>query len=128
MKCIFLQNNSAPECTICEAGYYCDTNTTSQLTMELTKFCPAGTHCDPGRTEPPDLLYDACPAGFYCPRGDQVCMDILLLISNFDYQKHFCSFPILNHVLLARTAIKQVLRPCITAPIALKENTVMFPI
>ena len=67
-----VQDTGAAECTTCEAGYYCDSATTSRDDMLANKICPAGMTCDYGRSTAPDLQNDACITGHYCLSGDRV--------------------------------------------------------
>jgi hypothetical protein len=36
---------------------------------DLAGMCFNGTYCAAGMTRAPDILRDACPAGYYCPAG-----------------------------------------------------------
>ena len=63
---------------MCEAGHYCGSNTTDTSLMstaggdwwsadDAAGRCFNGTYCAAGMTRAPDLLRDACAAGYYCP-------------------------------------------------------------
>ena len=67
-------------CTICPRGHYCGSLTTTSSSIssgggswakagDPSGICFNGTYCSQGMTRAPDLLRDACPAGFYCPAG-----------------------------------------------------------
>ena len=72
INCSF-QDSGAAECTTCEAGFYCDSTTTSRDDMYNNKICPAGMFCNYSRIIAPDLENDYCPMGYYCLSGDRVC-------------------------------------------------------
>ena len=73
-------------CTICPRGTYCSSNTTANSTLvtgggswsnsgDLSGRCFNGTICStPGMSRVPDLLRDACPAGYYCPTAIQYAL------------------------------------------------------
>lgn len=75
-------NTSATECTVCSAGYICKGRNTSPRPAE--GLCSVGYYCKDGRvaTPCPEGTYgnttgaasessgcDACPPGYFCPRG-----------------------------------------------------------
>ena len=66
----YFSDGNAIHCTICSAGYYCDNRITHRTDMHRNKICPAGMTCKEGRTNPPNLLADACIVGHYCLDGD----------------------------------------------------------
>ena len=68
----YYSSSGAFNCTICKPGFYCESNTTSYVTMVNTFVCPAGMHCPAGLNRKPDLVTHACPKGQYCVRGDEV--------------------------------------------------------
>lgn len=65
-------------CSLCEAGCFCNSVTTSDTNMRanivswaspgaLYGKCYNGTYCPPGSDSEPALETDACPRGYYCP-------------------------------------------------------------
>uniref|UniRef100_K3WJP5 Tyrosine-protein kinase ephrin type A/B receptor-like domain-containing protein n=1 Tax=Globisporangium ultimum (strain ATCC 200006 / CBS 805.95 / DAOM BR144) TaxID=431595 RepID=K3WJP5_GLOUD len=68
----------AKSCSVCEAGYFCNSKTTSLMNMKADTMswltpgslygkCYNGTYCPPGSDSEPALETDACPKGYYCP-------------------------------------------------------------
>ena len=57
-------------CTTCDPGRYCNSNTTSETLMNTEKICPAGVECPGGVAVQPDLVQNECRSGYYCPQGD----------------------------------------------------------
>ena len=70
--------------TTCPAGTYCSSTTTTSTAIvtdggtwdnaaDASGVCFNGTLCaTAGRTDPPDLTDEPCPAGYYCPSGSSV--------------------------------------------------------
>ncbi|KAE9138231.1 hypothetical protein PF007_g1495 [Phytophthora fragariae] len=67
-------------CSTCEAGYFCNSDTTSAANMRsnavgwaapgaLYGTCYNGSYCPPGSDSEPALETDACPPGYFCPTG-----------------------------------------------------------
>jgi hypothetical protein len=77
----YYSDTRSGSCAVCPRGTYCSSNTTSDTALvtgggswsnygDLSGVCFNGTICDtPGMARVPDLLRDACPAGYYCPAG-----------------------------------------------------------
>ena len=62
------QPEKSEKCEDCQAGYYCDSPTTSRKDMEK-KECPAGLFCNTTQAQMPDLTQNACKTGHYCERA-----------------------------------------------------------
>jgi hypothetical protein len=60
---------SASACSICPAGSYCPTNSTTSVQVASSYLCPAGFYCAAGVNDEPDFTYHTCWPGSYCPRG-----------------------------------------------------------
>lgn len=76
----FYSDFGEASCHICPLGRYCGSNTTTNSSLftgggswaksgDPAGLCFNGTYCPLGMQRAPDLLRDACPAGFYCPAG-----------------------------------------------------------
>jgi hypothetical protein len=76
----FYSAANAYNCTLCPKGHYCGSNVTTKAAMltgggswsnagDSAGICFNGTYCGDGMTRAPNLLQDACNAGYYCAAG-----------------------------------------------------------